>query len=68
MRKFSTALGLIVLSDVAAAHDGHPHVADNALLHHGIEISVVGAAVLSVCYVLSRLWKRRDQRRETPTT
>ena len=67
MRTISTAIVLIALSDVAAAHDGHPHVADNAWLHHGIEIGVVSATVLSVCYVAARLWKRRAQRHENPT-
>lgn len=68
MRNLSPALVLFLLSDVVAAHDGHAHIAGNAWLHHGIEIAVVSAAVLSVCYVTARICKRRDTRHETPTT
>ena len=67
MRTIPTAIALLTISDVASAHDGHPHIADNAWLHHGVEITVIGGAALALCFVAMRAWKRRAQQQETPS-
>ena len=59
MRSTLFLSAFLLLPSVAQAHAGHPHVADNQLLHHGLEIGVIAGVVLA-CWGALRLLKRRN--------